>query len=154
MNLYNILPSAIIGIISSLIAAYFSSKWAVSKFYKERWWERKDKAYEELINALYDLLQFCEIEKSNYGEPTQYNDDKYNEIVKGYSDGIWKIKKISAIQNYYYSNNVCRILEELNNRPVLEWNENPPWEIYESEYIAYKSALSKIINYAKKDLSK
>lgn len=146
------LPSAIIGIISSCIAAYLSSKWAVKKFYKEKNWERKNEAYEEIINAIYDLLQYCEIEKDDYGQGTDYPDGKMKEIVEAYNHGYWKIKKITILKQYSYSKEVCSILDALNNREKLEWNENPSWEIYESEYIAYKNALDSIIKAAKKDL--
>jgi hypothetical protein len=152
MNIIEILPSAFIGIISSCIAAYLSSSWAVKKFYKEKRWERKNEAYEEIINALYNLLQYCEIEKKDYGQGSGYSDGKKKEIIDSFNQGYWTIKKISTLKQYFYSNDVCSILDKLNNREKLEWNENPSWEIYENEYIAYKNALDDIIKAAKRDL--
>lgn len=151
MDIIQNIPSAIIGIISSCIAAYLSSSWAVKNFYKEKRWERKNEAYEEIINSLYNLLQYCEIEKENYGQNNDHSERK-NNIIEAYNNGYWAIKKISTLKQYFYSNKVCSILDKLNNREKLEWNENPSWEIYEEEYISYKNALIDIINEAKKDL--
>lgn len=152
MNIIQNLPNAIIGIITACVAAYLSSRWAVKKFYKEKRWERKNEAYEEIIDALYDLLQYCEIGKNDYGQGSGYSEEKYKEIIEAYNQGYWAIKKISSVKQYFYSNEVCLILDKLNNRKKLKWRENPTWDIYEEEYIAYKEALDAIIKGAKKDL--
>ena len=53
-----IVPGIIIAIFTSSITAYLTAKWSLKRFYSEKWWERKEKAYSEIIDALYDLLQY------------------------------------------------------------------------------------------------
>jgi hypothetical protein len=67
---------AIGGLLAAILAAWLSAKWSVRKFYSEKWWERKEKAYAEIIEALYDVLQYCEIKKEDYGNNQRYGEDK------------------------------------------------------------------------------
>ena len=50
-------------IIAAVLASYLAAKWSLRKFYSEKSWQRKENAYVEIINALYDLVQYCEIGK-------------------------------------------------------------------------------------------
>jgi hypothetical protein len=41
---------------------------------------------------------------------------------------------------------------ELRKRPRLDWDENPPWEVYEEDCKHYREALQKIRQCAREDL--
>ena len=140
------------GIISAIIASYLAANWSLRKFYSEKWWERKERAYAEIIDALYDLLQYCEIQKEDYGVGTSYSDDKVKELGEKYGQAFWKIKKATDIGVFVVSPEAESILRELRDRPQLEWNENPPWEIYEQDYKYYNDALRRIVEVARSDL--
>ena len=51
------------GIIAAVLASHLAAKWSLRKFYSEKWWLRKENAYVEIIDALYDLVQYCEIKE-------------------------------------------------------------------------------------------
>lgn len=91
------LLKALPGIVSAIIASYLAANWSLRKFYSEKWWERKERAYTEIIDALYDLLQYCEIQKEDYGRGTGYSDVKVKELEERYSQAFWKIKKATDI---------------------------------------------------------
>jgi len=139
-------------IASPFLAAYFASRWALKKHYKEKWWERKEQAYRDIINSLYDLLQYCEIEKENYGQGPRVQEKNYNEFQEKYNNAYWNIKKNIVIAEYLVSKNAAIALKKLNSREKLKWEENPSWEIFEAEYNAYDEALMEIIKIARIDL--
>jgi hypothetical protein len=56
-----LIPSAI-GFITTVCAAFLSARWAVRRAYAERWWDRKEQAYSEIIDALHDLLRYSSFE--------------------------------------------------------------------------------------------
>jgi len=147
----SVLPT-LSGITIAILASYLTSKWSIKKFYTERKWERKEVAYVKIIDALYDLIQYCEIRKNDYRYGTELLEQKENELRKKYNLAYWNIKKATDIAAFVVSKKGQTILKELQNRPRLEWNENPPFEIYEEEYKYYQIALEKIIEIAKKDL--
>ena len=73
-------------------------------------------------------------------------------IIQQIEEGCWKIKKATDIGAFVVSPNATIILKELRDRPKLEWDENPSWEIYQQDYEYYKDALNKIVQVAKEDL--
>jgi hypothetical protein len=109
------LLKALPGIISAIIASYLATRWSLRKFYSEKWWERKERAYAEIIDALYDLLQYCEIQKEDYGGGTSYSDDKMKELGERYSQALWKIKKATDIGAFVVSPEAESILRELRD---------------------------------------
>ena len=70
----------VISIASPFLAAYLASHWALTKHNKEKQWERKQKAYKEIIDSLYDLLQYCEVKKEDYGQGTIVQKGIMNEL--------------------------------------------------------------------------
>ena len=147
--LLKILP----GIIIAIFASYLAAKWSLKKFYSEKWWERKEIAYAEIIDALYDLIQYCEIQKDDYGQGTGYSEERENEFRERYNQAYWKIKKVTDIGAFVVSNKAQSILMELRDHPRLDWNENPPFDIYAEDYKYYRDALNKIVQVAKNDLN-
>lgn len=146
--LIKILP----GIVTAVLASYLAARWSLRKFYSEQWWQRKERAYTEIIDALYDLIQYCEIKKEYYGDGTDHSEEKENELWESYRQAYWKIKRATDIGEFVVSSQAAKILKELRARPRLDWDENPSWEIYAQEYNYYREALDKIVRVAKKDL--
>lgn len=150
---YRILPSSIIAaVISAIIAAYLSSRLALRKFYSEKWWERKERAYVEIIDAFYDLIQYCEIQKNDYGQGTGFDEAKEREFRDRYNHAHWKIKRATDVGAFVVSLEAEIALKELRDRPRLAWEENPRWDIYEQDYKYYRETLDKIVRIAKRDL--
>ena len=140
------------GIITAILASYLAAKWSLRKFYTEKRWQRKENAYVEIIDALYDLIQYCEIKKEDYGGGTGYSEDKESFFAERYSQAFWKIKKATDIGAFVVSPNATIILKELRDRPKLDWDDNPSWDIYQQDYEYYREALNKIVQVAKEDL--
>lgn len=147
-DLYKYIAAIIIGFVS----AYCGSFFAVKKFKKEKLWERKEKAYTEIINALYDMLQHCEIRKEDYGQGTGLNEKRETEIRNAYNTSYWKIKKATDIGAFVISKKAHSVLMELQKREILVWEENPEFEIYEHEFQHFQKALNKIVTIAKEEL--
>jgi hypothetical protein len=140
------------GIITAILGSYLAARWSLKKFYSEKWWERKEHAYAEIIDALYDVIQYCEIKKEDYGQGTGYSPEKESEFSSNYSAAFWKIKRATDVGAFVISSEAQKVLKELRERPRLKWEENPPWDIYEEDYEAHRTALNTIVELAKKDL--
>ena len=151
--MYEFIAKTLPGIITAIFASYLAAKWSMQRLYSEKWWQRKEHAYSEIIDALYDLLQYCEIKKEDYGGEGRYSENKMKEFSHKYNQAFWKIKKATDIGAFSVSSETAKILKTLRERPRLRWNENPPWDIYEQDYDYYKEALNQIVEAAKKDLN-
>jgi hypothetical protein len=126
------------GIIAAIIASYLAARWSLRKIYSEKWWERKERAYSEIIASLCDILQFYEFKKDHYGWGRRLSEDKENEIEEKYREAYWNLKKVTDIGGFVISNEAAKVLEDLRNMPTLNWDENPPNDVYEQDYLNHK----------------
>ncbi len=147
------LSKIITPIFIGFISAYFGSLLAIRKFKEEKLWERQEKAYTEIIDALYNMLQYCEIQKEDYGGGTGYSEKKENEFSEEYSKAFWKIKKATDIGAFVISSEAHSVLMELRNREQLKWEENASWDIYEYEFQHFQKALNKVVVIANKEVN-
>jgi len=69
----------------------------------DKWWDRKEQAYSEIINAIYDLVQFTEIKKEDYGERGNWSKERLEELGDRYGDAVWKIKRAITIGAFVIS---------------------------------------------------
>ncbi|MGM0582945.1 MAG: hypothetical protein ACQETL_19870 [Bacteroidota bacterium] len=148
----DILSKILPGLIIAIFASFLSTKWSLKKFYSEKWWERKSIAYSELIESLYEVLQFFEIHKKDFGQGTGLTTKQESNLQEKYNQAHLKIKKASDIGSFVVSKKTQLILKELFERPKLNRNQNPIFEIYEEKYEAHQNALELIVIEAKKDL--
>ena len=140
------------GIITAIIASYFTARWSLKKIYSEKWWERREHAYSDIIASLYDIMQYCEYQRDHYELGHKLSEERKKEFEKKYNEAYWKLKKVTDIGGFVISKDAVNILKELRSRPKLNWNENPPWEIYDQDYEYHKQALEKLVATANKDL--
>jgi hypothetical protein len=143
---------ALIGLVTTVGASIFSSKLTVRQMCQSRWWERKERAYTEIIEALYDLLQYSSLCADEYINPKINEHPKKKEYAKRYLDAYWRIQKMTDIGPFVISQETSKALDELRDKPKLNWDQNPPWEIYEEDALHYREALKVIKQCAKRDL--
>jgi hypothetical protein len=143
--------AGIIGLITTIIAAFLSAKWGARQALHQRWWERKEQAYTEIIEALHDLIRYSSMCAEEY-LTNEEEHPKKEEFRAKYSEAYWKIQKMTDIGPFVISNTAANILKDLRNKPKLDWNNNPPWDIYEADCGHYRKALDEIRQCAKKDL--
>jgi len=74
--LLNFLP----GIIAAIVASYLAARWSLRKIYSEKWWERKEKAYSEIIGALSDIMQYSEFQRDNWECGLKLSEEKEKEL--------------------------------------------------------------------------
>ena len=119
-----ILIPSILGLATTILAAFFSARWATKRAFQERWWERKEKAYAEIVEALHDMLRYSELcAKESYGN--QHEHPKKKEFGERYSEAYWKIQRATDIGAFVISNRAAAALGELRNKPKLDWDNTP-----------------------------
>ena len=142
----------LIKIVPGIIAAFIASKLAVDKFYREKKWERREKAYTEIIEALYNLIKYFRVQKEDYGQGTGLSEVRKHELYTKYVKASSSLAKATDIGSFYISEKASSILSELRNRERLSYQDGPRFEIFELEYQTHQQALDKFLEIAKKDL--
>jgi hypothetical protein len=147
-----ILLPGFLGLATAVLAAFLSARWAVQRAYREKWWERKEKVYAELVESLHDMIRYCELMADPETHLGENDPPKKKEFSEKYTEAYWKIKKLTDIGAFVISEDATEVLERLRKRPKLDWDENPPWEIYEADLKHYREALAEIRELARKEL--
>ena len=149
MDVENFISTIIIGFLAAILGSWV----ALRKFKKEKLWERKEKSYSEIIDALYALLQHCEVHKEDFGQGTGLSEDRERELAINYNQAFWKIKKVTDIGAFVISAKAHKVLVTLMDREKLDWNNNPRWELYENDYQGFQQALNEIVKIASRELN-
>lgn len=144
--------SFFISVGSGAIAAFLGSLWAVKRFYRQKTWERRERAYEEIVNALYDVIQYCAVQKEDYGQGTGLSEARERELRGKYHSAASSLGKATDIGSFYIADDAYSVLTGLRKREILKPDVEPWFEIFESEYQEHKNALNKLMEIAKRDL--
>lgn len=137
----------IVPITTGAVAAALTTYLALNRFYREKWWEKKHVAYNQLIDKLFELKDLY-VHASNFTE-MQYEAMRGKRSEPKGSVDWSKLNELRAqVQRLYvlspisFSGNVKALLDDL-----LTQDSNKNYSIYEEGYpdfIAYHE-MSKII---------
>lgn len=139
-------------ILSGALTIALGSFFAIHVFYKKKAWERREQAYQEIISALYDIVQYCVIKKEDYGNEDSYRDRREAELIPDYLDALAVIKKATDTGFLYVSRKAFEVLLELRHTKMLNPMEEPSFEVYSAEHEKYKKAFDSLMDIAKKEL--
>ncbi|WP_193160002.1 hypothetical protein [Serratia ureilytica] len=109
----------IIPLVVAAFAAYFSTKFALNKFYKEKWWEKRLEAFTEIINIAYrvkmtdEYFLDCEYEKMEVSESRfkPHPKDIEDKLVAEYWRDLQELERIAQLADFTLTANVKIILD-------------------------------------------
>lgn len=143
-----VLPSLLVAVVTAALTVKLSLK----RFHAERWWERKAEAYTRIVESLYHVKAYSDAMIPEYLEGATYSPEHKKRLSDEYSAAHRELSKTTGIGAYIICDEAAEVLEELRKRPGLDWDQNPPWEVFEDDAQAYGAALDKIRRIAKRDL--
>lgn len=146
--LLNLLPALFIAAFTSWLTVRLSLR----RFHAERWWERKADSYSRIVEALIHLMEYCSAMSDESSAGRELPETRRKELSDNFDMAYRDLRKATAIGAYIISDEVAAVLTRLQMRPTRNWQENPPWEIYDDDYKAYHDALGELRRLAKKDL--
>ena len=147
--------SVLLAAASAYLAAQLSVRGAIKQHLAERWWERKEKAYAEIIEALYNIVRDYEISVTEYYEQREtYDKERRNKIEEACREGVWTIKRATAMGNFVVSDEVAGALVDLRKGLDGIEEEQDTGSIYSERLDLYKLALELIRSLAREDLKR
>jgi hypothetical protein len=146
-----LIPALIVAIISPIITIRLS----MGRFFRERWWEEKRKAYSHLIEHLSYLQLFygewCDqaLGLKKIGEKDQ------KRLSEGYRQAKESLKKAAATGSYIISDDAANTIESLLRELEAVKNKRGDWfSVFDESYGAVKECITKVRESAKTDLRK
>lgn len=147
----------LVGLIPATIIAAFTAvatvHLALRRFRSERWWDRKAEAYSRIVESLVSAVTYFDVMidywENNPGDTTKKGRE---DLQERYEVARLELKKAAGIGAFIISSDAVDALRELEKRPALSWDDEPPWEIFSAELRAHEKALGTIREIARRDL--
>ncbi len=143
------LVAAILALIAS-IAAIINSNF--KRYARERWWERKAKAYEDIISALSNSVHYYRTlinEELGIEKYTAGKRDKFNKIE---GEGFNTIRKATDMGGFIISNEASSVLSEYWKKNEDGIDPQDWYKRFEANFEKTQACLTKITICAKNDL--
>lgn len=104
---FNLLTGLIVAVVTSLITVNLSLK----RFYREKWWKLRVKAFTQILNSLYQMKEYCEEWlNASMEDRDMINEQKYK---RNWDIGIETIKKEIDIGAFVLSEKANSVIKKL-----------------------------------------
>lgn len=165
LGIIDILSKFIVPLLVAALAAYFSTKFALNKFYKEKWWEKRLEAFTEIINIAYrikmsnDYFLSCEYAQMEPGDSRFKPHPK--EIEEKLRAEYWldlqELERIAQLADFTLTTTVKNMLDSyVNSRKKVmdDWYDDAIESIDASikDLKLSEKLLSDLVNEAKREL--
>ncbi len=155
----------IIPLVVAAFAAYFSTKFALKKFYTEKWWEKRLEAFTEIINIAYRIKMtdgyFLDCEYERMGEFESRFKPHPKEIQDKLEAEYWldlqELERIAQLADFTLTENVKTILDDfvsarkkIVNDCHYDYLSN--LEACEKDFALAKTLLGDLVSEAKNEL--
>jgi len=107
MKLPELLPYAITAL-ASFLGAWVAARLALSRFYREKVWERKAAAYTAIFEALHFIEQWYSKHQDAYFEQREISDEESQALTKASRDAEAELARRLAAETWLIPNN-CRL---------------------------------------------
>ena len=112
MDWHDLISKVIIGLVTGSIAAYLTARYALGRYYKEKWWDKRIDLYTQLVDCVYLLKNTADYwykhelhHASQFPTYFSYKSKEENEILRegankqvisSQADSLIKISRIWA----------------------------------------------------------
>ncbi|MTC57461.1 MULTISPECIES: hypothetical protein [Providencia] len=154
----------ITGALTGLVVAFFTARYALTRFYKEKWWEKKLAAFLEVTEYIYKIKRaenywFAEVESERYEDETfQALSTEDKELLRAeYITGMKELVRISHLSSFTLSKKASILLMNYikeHDKIYPSWwdDEIDSFEASENSNKLINNLLVDILNEARSEL--
>lgn len=144
------------GIVSALIIAGVTSiltvRLALSRFYKEKWWEKKYEAYSQLLETLHHLKNYAAENYEGQFDPKYITKEKQQELTKDWNKYSREFAKLSDLASFRISIEAISILNKYEKNKAEDSKAESFFEWIEGDLATVSECLDALKTAAKRDL--
>jgi hypothetical protein len=142
--------SLLVAIVTSVLTAALTVWLALRRFYREKWWEAKQRAYSDIIQALHHIKRDLEISIDAEIDGRDTNTDFYKGSDAKHRTAWDDLRKFADVGEFLFSSDSVQILEVALNADSPE--DVSPLDRMETLQAAAVKCLTEIKAAARKDL--
>jgi len=159
-----LLSQIIVGLITGSLAAFLTARFALGRFYKEKWWEKRATAFNELVNIIYKIkeaysnglsYEYESLTEFHDGETSAPNDPSINwEEIAVIEKELERIPDISALTLTLQFSDIIGIFNEKRKKVHREARSGEISSVDAYKTISEESEqlLVKLIAHARREL--
>lgn len=146
-----------IGLATGSIAAFLTAKFALGRFYKEKWWEKRALAFDKLVSSVYELKSVYQRELDAFYEFHDEGKDSesvdWNKVQQIHND-FEKLSHTGPLTLTTYAADLLKAynkkINEINHEAIV--NDLDPPTAYSVIVDETNHLLEKLIEHAKSEL--
>jgi hypothetical protein len=143
-----VLPGLIVAIITSVVTVRLS----LTRFYAEKWWEKKHQVYADILEALHHLKKYSLEHLDAEQQRKEIPPEKIKELDSDRKAFAREFDRLYDLASFQLSHKAVRILQEYRNNRIRVDEPVSVYELIENDADAAIDCLTKLTTEAKKDL--
>ena len=147
----NILTALVVAVITAGITA----RLALKRFRSQQWWAIKAQAYGDIINALYDLTRWGDMEMGMQLGPQVERTEFHKKLKEKSEEASERLLRAANTSSFLFSKEAQQILDELREGLQTAGKAAPhDWYTFVFDYVdAARRCLDKLPTAARRELS-
>lgn len=133
-------------------ASYFTARFALRRFYSEKWWEKKYEGYSSILESLHYIVRHFEEEMTASAGGKEIPDDRKQELREKYRDAEDELVKRMDIGQFVISDAAVAVLTTFQNELATAGYTRDWVEYLDGSGVASRKALKQMRDIAKRDL--
>lgn len=151
MDWNDLISKVLLALVTGVVASYFTARYALGRYYKEKWWDKRVDLYIQLVDCVYHLKQIAnywyqsELHSNNgYPIPFSYKSkDEEKALGVKFTEEAEKLNRIGELSSLFLTEECGIKIREFKDN---EENLYMMWEFDEIDLEdALKSRLEKLI---------
>jgi len=143
-----VIPGLIIAIVASIVTVRLS----IRRFHEEKWWEKKEEAYSNLIELFHHFKDYTSKHIDDVIEPEKFTEEERKSWGKDWKEFNRKYAKARDLASFHLSDLAVSILDNYDKKRKEASKNEDVFQWMEDDYAAASECLEQLKMAAKNDL--
>ncbi|POP50991.1 hypothetical protein [Zhongshania marina] len=143
-----VLPGILIAIFTSIITV----KLSIRKFHEEKWWEKKQQTYSNLLEALHHLKNYASEHYEGQLLRKDMNEEKREELTSDWKKYSRELRKLMDLASFQLSDKAVEILDLYSKEKTEAEQSDDIYDWIDGDLAAVTKCLDNLKIEAKRDL--
>jgi len=143
-----LLPAVILVVFTSILTV----RLAMRRFYKEKWWEKKQETYSQLLETFHHIKNNAAEYYEGEINPDYLTEEKKQELTRDWKKFSREFAKLRDLASFHISDEAVAILDEYQKKTAEARKSETIFECIDGDLAAASQCLEALKEAAKRDL--
>ena len=140
--------------VAAVGASFFTARFALRRFYSEKWWEKQYEGYSSILESLHYIARDFDEEWLAKSDGRQIPDDRKDELIAKHHEAKDELAKRISIGQFVISDAAVAVLVSFQNELETATYKQDWTELIEGGFRVTNKALQQMRDIAKRDLER